>query len=66
MSPRARIRSEQFTVTVAQRDLARGRTAFLLDGVGHSMPLIDLLANAYFQGLIDAAETMEMLKGRAA
>ena len=50
----------EIPITREQRQLARNRTAFLLDGVGvQSMPIADLLGNAYVQGLIDATEVFE-------
>jgi hypothetical protein len=52
-------RGIRIEVTREQRELARDRTAFLTDRVGiRSMTLQDLLANAYVQGLIDAAEVV--------
>lgn len=51
------VRSEEIHITREQRQLARRRTAFLLDGVGvQSLTVADLLANAYVQGMADAAE----------
>ncbi len=53
-------------ITQQQRQLAIGRTDFLVDGIGATMSLKDLLANAYLQGLIDASEVMAMREDRAA
>lgn len=47
-------------ITQAHRDLAVSRSEFLMDGIGANLSLRDLLANAYLQGLIDAAETIAM------
>jgi hypothetical protein len=53
-------------ITAAQRDLAIRRSEFLVDGIGASLSLRDLLANAYLQGLIDASEVMATRDRRAA
>ncbi|USQ97291.1 hypothetical protein [Caulobacter sp. RL271] len=48
-------------LTPDQHRLCRARTAFLLYEVNRpdQVKLIDLLANAYHQGLVDAVETMD-------
>lgn len=65
MAPRRRAQHERLMITRDQRDLARRRTDFLLDGIGFSMTIPDLLANAYLQGLIDAAEAVAIKAQRA-
>lgn len=47
-------------ITREHRRLAIERTDFLVGGIGATMSLQDLLANAYLQGLIDASEVMAM------
>lgn len=42
------------------------RTDFLVDGIGATMSLQDLLANAYLQGLIDASEVVAMRADKTA
>lgn len=59
MAPRKISRSERFNVSRAQHDVALDRTDFLLQQPHRS--LRDLIANAYLQGVLDAAETMALL-----
>lgn len=48
------------SVTREQHSFARRRVEFLTDAMGlQTVPLMDLLANAYVQGLVDATETYE-------
>lgn len=56
MSPRKKSRCERFDVSQREHSIALDRTDFLLDQTHR--PLRDLIANAYLQGVIDAAETM--------
>ncbi len=56
MAPRKVPRYERFTVTHNEDRIARERTDYLLRMVDR--PLSDLIANAYLQGICDAAETM--------
>lgn len=56
---------EWLKVTQAERQLARSRTDFLVDHIGSSLTIGDMLANAYLQGLIDASEVMVMKAGRS-
>lgn len=52
--------ADQVEITREQHALCRRRVAFLLREKEHpgDRPLIDLLANAYHQGLVDAVEGM--------
>ena len=51
----------QIEITKEQRAVAHARTAFLHRG-SWNMTLNDLLANAYIQGIIDAAHSMPKAK----
>lgn len=53
---------ERLDVTRAQSDWAVNRTDFLMDSIGAELSLKNLLANAYLQGVIDAAELMAQRK----
>lgn len=64
MTRKPRLNWEWLTVTPAERDLARRRTDFLVDHIGSTLTIGDMLANAYLQGVIDAAETMVMIEDR--
>jgi hypothetical protein len=45
-------------ITSDMLNVARRRTSFLMDGPEKMMPIPDLLANAYLQGVNDTAETV--------
>lgn len=58
MTRRPRPQTRDVKVTREQFDLAVRRTECLLDRIGMNMPLRVLLANAYLNGLADAAEVI--------
>lgn len=55
----------KFTISGDELDFTRRRVRPFLGGSGETVPLIDLLANAYLQGLIDAAEVVAIKAERA-
>ena len=59
--PRRERMADRYEITHQQRDLCRRRVAYLLEPLndGPKRRLIDLLANAYAQGLDDAVQVME-------